>query len=115
VHKVSPHGKLPVPNDEDYNFNTNTYDGEFYQEEGLQGRFKIDLTEAIGMDVDNDWVDDEDDGDDVQDVRDLLMIQLIPIMQIISNTCNTMLFCNYVLFILHLFLITSYLFFLISN
>jgi hypothetical protein len=27
VHQVSPHGKLPVPNDEDYNFNTNTYDG----------------------------------------------------------------------------------------
>jgi hypothetical protein len=24
---------------------------EFYQEEGLQGRFEIDLTEAIGMDV----------------------------------------------------------------
>ena len=24
VHKVSPHGKLPVPNDEDYNFNPNT-------------------------------------------------------------------------------------------
>jgi hypothetical protein len=35
VHKVSPHGRLPVPNDEDYNFNTNTYDEEFYQEEGL--------------------------------------------------------------------------------
>jgi hypothetical protein len=37
VHKVSPHGRLPVLNDEDYNFNTTTYDGEFYQEEGLQG------------------------------------------------------------------------------
>jgi hypothetical protein len=36
-----------------------------------------------------------------------LMIQLIPIMMIISNTCNTMLFCNYVLFILHHFLSTS--------
>jgi hypothetical protein len=54
VHKVSPHGKLPIPNDEDYNFNTNTYDEEFYQEEGLQGRFEIDLTDVIGMDVDND-------------------------------------------------------------
>jgi hypothetical protein len=31
-----------------------------------------------------------------------LMIQLIPIMQIISNSCNIMLFSNYVLFILHL-------------
>jgi hypothetical protein len=75
VHKVSPHEILPVPNDEDYNFNTTTYDGEFYQEEGLQGRFEIDLTEAIGMDVDNDWVDDEDDGDEVQNVKDLAMLE----------------------------------------
>jgi hypothetical protein len=75
VHKVSPHGKLPVLNDEDYNFNTNTYDGVFYQEEGLQGRFEIDLTEAIGMYVDNNWVDDEDDGDDVQNVKDLQMLE----------------------------------------
>jgi hypothetical protein len=75
VHKVLPHGKLPVPNDKDYNFNTNTYDGEFYQEEGLQGRFEIDLIEAIGIDVDNDWVDDEDDRDDVQNVKDLQMLK----------------------------------------
>jgi hypothetical protein len=75
VHKVSPHGKLPVPNDEDYNFHTNTYDEEFYQEEGLQGRFKIDLIKAIGIDVDNDWVDDEDDGDDVHDVNDFQMLE----------------------------------------
>jgi len=27
VHKVSPHGKVPIPNDEDYNFDPNTYDG----------------------------------------------------------------------------------------
>jgi hypothetical protein len=26
VHKISPQAKLPVPNDEDYNFNPNTYD-----------------------------------------------------------------------------------------
>jgi hypothetical protein len=37
----------------------------------------------------------------------ILMIQLIPIMMIISNTCNTMLLSNYVLFILHLFISTS--------
>ena len=30
VHQVSPHGRLAVPNDEDYNFNSNTYDEEFY-------------------------------------------------------------------------------------
>jgi hypothetical protein len=35
VHKVLPHAKLLVPNDEDYNFNPNTYDREFFQEEGL--------------------------------------------------------------------------------
>jgi hypothetical protein len=75
MHKVSPHGKLPIPNDKDYNFNINTYDGEFYKKEGLQGMFDIDLTEAIEMDVDNDWVDDEDDGDDVQDVKDLQMLE----------------------------------------
>ena len=46
VHKVSPHGKVPVPNDKDYNFDPNTYDGEFFQEEGLEGRFEIDLTES---------------------------------------------------------------------
>jgi hypothetical protein len=43
-----------------------------------------------------------------------LMIQLIPIMMIISNTSNIMLFSNYVLFILHLFLSTSCLFVLIG-
>ena len=28
MHRVSPHGKVPVPNDEDYNLDPNTYDGE---------------------------------------------------------------------------------------
>jgi hypothetical protein len=72
---VSPHGKLPAPKDEDYNFNTNIYDREFFQEEGLQGRFMIDLIEAIGMDVHNEWVHDEDDGDEVQNVKDLQMLE----------------------------------------
>jgi hypothetical protein len=74
VHKVSPHGKLPLPNDEDYNFNPNTYDGEFFQEEGLAGRFEIDLTEVIGMEVDNEWGDQEDVGDEVVNVEDLQML-----------------------------------------
>jgi hypothetical protein len=43
-----------------------------------------------------------------------VMIQLMPIMMIISNTCNTMLFCNYVFFILHLFLNMSCIFVLID-
>ena len=75
VHKVSSHGKLPVPNDEDYNFNPNTYDGEFYQEDGLQGRLVIDLTEAIGMEVDNERVDDEEEGDEVQNAKDIEMLE----------------------------------------
>ena len=34
VYKVSPHGRLLVPNDEDYNLDPDTYDGEFFQEDG---------------------------------------------------------------------------------
>jgi hypothetical protein len=41
---ISPHAKLPVPNDEDYNLDPDTYDGEFFQEDGLEGRFEIDLS-----------------------------------------------------------------------
>ena len=52
VQLVSPHGKLPVPNDEDYNFDPNTQ--EFYQPEGLEGRFDIDMFSLMGMEVDND-------------------------------------------------------------
>ena len=42
-------GKLPALNDDDYNFNANTYDGQFYQEDGLPGTFEIVLPEAIEM------------------------------------------------------------------
>jgi hypothetical protein len=37
VHKVSPHGKVLVSNDEDYNLDPNTYAREFFQGEGLEG------------------------------------------------------------------------------
>jgi hypothetical protein len=47
VYKVLPHKRLPIPNDEDYNLDPDTYDGEFFEEDGLEGRFEIDLTEAI--------------------------------------------------------------------
>ena len=75
VHRVSPHGKVPVPNDEDYNLDPNTYDGEFFQEEGLEGRFEIDLTKTIKMEVDNETVIEEDAGDEVQNVKDLQMLE----------------------------------------
>jgi hypothetical protein len=75
VRKVSPHGKVPVPNDEDYNLDPNTYDSEFFQEEGLEGRFEIDLTEAMEIEVDNERVHDEDTRDEVQNVKDLQMLE----------------------------------------
>jgi hypothetical protein len=74
VHKVLPHGKLPVPNDEDYNLDPNTYDGEFFQEEGLEGRFEIDLTGAIEIEVDIEMAVDEE-GDEVQNVKDLQILE----------------------------------------
>ena len=75
VHQVSPHGKLPAPNDDDYNFNANTYDGQFYQEDGLLGTFEIVLPEAIEMEVDNETVDDEVDGDVVVNAKDIAMLE----------------------------------------
>jgi hypothetical protein len=65
VYMVSPHGKLPVPN---------TYDGEFFHEDGLEGRSDIDLTEAIRMKVDIEMVVDEED-DEVQNENDLEMLE----------------------------------------
>jgi hypothetical protein len=74
VYKVSPHGKLPVPNDEDYNLDPETYDREFFQEDGLEGRFEKDLTEAIRMEVDIEMVVDEED-DEVQIQNDLEILE----------------------------------------
>jgi hypothetical protein len=48
-------------------------DGEFFQEDGLEGRFEIDLTEAIGMDVDIEMVVDEEN-DEVQNENDLVIL-----------------------------------------
>jgi hypothetical protein len=75
VHKVSPHGKVPVPIDEDYNLDPNTYDREFFQEEGLEGRFEIDLTEVIGTEVE--MVVDEEEEDEVQNAKDLQMLEAL--------------------------------------
>jgi hypothetical protein len=75
VYKVLPHGKLPVPNNEDYNFDPNTYDGEFFQEDGLEGTFEIDLTGLIEMEVENESVVVEDDGNEVQNMKDLQLLE----------------------------------------
>jgi hypothetical protein len=58
----------------DYNLDPDTYDVEFFQEDGLEGRFEIDLTEAIGMDVDIEMVVDEED-DEVQNNNDLVILE----------------------------------------
>jgi hypothetical protein len=76
VHKVSPHGKVPVPIDEDYNLDPNTYDGEFFQEEGLEGRIEIDLTEVIGTEVEM-VIDEEEEEDEVQNAKDLQMLEAL--------------------------------------
>ena len=70
MYKVSPHGKLPVPNNKDYN-----NDREFFQEEGLQGSFEIDLSDVIGMEVDNEREVDEEAGDEVQNIQDLQLLE----------------------------------------
>jgi hypothetical protein len=70
VYKISPYGKLPVPNDEDYNLDPDTYVGGFFQEDGLEGRFEIDLTEAIGLELDSEMVVDKEE-DELQNENDL--------------------------------------------
>ena len=75
MHRVSPHGKVFVPNDEDYNLDPNTYDEEFFHDEGLEGRFEIDLIETIKMEVDNETVIEEDVGDEVQNMKHLQMLE----------------------------------------
>jgi hypothetical protein len=68
-------GKLPIPNDEDYTFDTNTYDGEFYQADGLQGSFEIVLPGVTtAMEVDNEMVDD-DPRDVVLNPKDIQMLE----------------------------------------
>ena len=70
MYKVSQHDKLSVPNNEDYN-----NDREFFWEEGLQGSFEIDLSDEIGMEVDNERELDEEGGDDVQNIQDLQLLE----------------------------------------
>jgi hypothetical protein len=74
VYKLAPHGKLPVSNEEAYNLDPNTYDREFFQEDGLKRRFEIHLTEAIGMEVYIEMLVDEDD-DEVQNDNDLEILE----------------------------------------
>ena len=57
---VPPRNKVPTPNDDDYHqrLNPNTYQGEFYQEDGLSGQLNLNLPS----------VDDMEEDDDVEEV-----------------------------------------------
>jgi len=61
VYKVSQHGKLPAPNNEDYSIDPNMEINRseqlpVFQEDALEGSFEVDLTKAIGMELDNERV-----------------------------------------------------------
>ena len=61
VYKVSQHGKLPAPNNGDYSIDPNTEINPseqlpVFQEDALEGSFEVDLTKAIGMELDNERV-----------------------------------------------------------
>jgi hypothetical protein len=73
VYKVSPHDKLPVLNDEDYNLDPDTYD-RVLPRRWVEGRFKVYLTEAIGMEVYIEMVVDEED-DEMQNENDLEILE----------------------------------------
>ena len=74
----------------------NTYAGEFFQEDGLDGTFQIDLTEAMGMEQDNERIDNDDAGDEVHNIKDLellerlrLDIDSVPPMEIDGDYIDT--------------------------
>ena len=69
------HGESDRMRDEVMGQRIENYDEEFFHEDGLEGSFEIDLTEAQGMEVDNESGADEDAGDEVQNVKDLELLQ----------------------------------------
>jgi hypothetical protein len=46
-----------------------------FKKRGLEGRFEIDLTEEMVMEVDNERVVDKEEEDEVQNVKDLKMLE----------------------------------------
>jgi hypothetical protein len=138
VYKVSLHGRLPVPNNEDYSIYPNTYEGEFFQEDGPPGDFVIDLTEAFEiMEVEDDvekrltmtrtyyYLRELQPGNMKTLLRRRniwrtcvivmmrLMILIISMKMFITNTCRLHTYCIIICNIM-LFLILSYFSFAIS-
>lgn len=64
------HNRPPKPNEEDYRrLDPSTYEGEFFQEEGLPGHFTINLPTDDDMVVDEEGIaNDVEDEDIVHDV-----------------------------------------------
>ena len=66
--EVSPHGKLPMPFDEDYNnIDPKTYDGIFYQEQEDFGDFDLQGLEDLENDA-------QTRGEVVTDIKDIDML-----------------------------------------
>jgi hypothetical protein len=70
VFKVSPHGKLPMPNEDDYNnINPITYEGDFYQEEEDGGDFDVEMVDLEELEDDA-----QIQGDTVVNIKDIEML-----------------------------------------
>ena len=80
---VPTHNRPPKPNEDDYRrLDPSTYDGEFFQEEGLPGNFTINLPadddivvieedEAAGMEDDT----AQDEVEEVENEQDLTLLE----------------------------------------
>ncbi|XP_073351930.1 uncharacterized protein [Aegilops tauschii subsp. strangulata] len=76
VFKVSPHGKLPDPNDDDYyNINPMTYEGVFFQEEHDDVVRNKEDDDLGYVDLDPNDDDARLDGEAVVNQRDIIMIE----------------------------------------
>ena len=78
VFKVSPHGKLPNPNEDDYyNINPMTYEGVFYQEQPDDDDVvRNDDARPLGDDdVDPNVDDARNDGETIVNENDILMLE----------------------------------------
>ena len=74
--KVSPHGKLPDPNDDDYyNINPMTYEGVFYQEQHDDVDPNNDDDDLGDVDVDPNDDDARNDGETIVNVKDIVMLE----------------------------------------
>jgi hypothetical protein len=70
VFKVSPHGKLPMPNEDDYNnINPITYEGDFYQEQ--EDGVDFDILMGGLEDLEN---NEQNRGEAVVNVKDIDML-----------------------------------------